>query len=88
VCRQNGNGPFDIAEAETELSEGAFIEFSGPPYALIKITKYIMLFVLTALVASLLLGGLPLDGISVLWSLLKILAVPCCLSLSGTPIPG
>jgi NADH:ubiquinone oxidoreductase subunit H len=41
--------PFDIAEAETELSEGAFIEFSGPPYATDKLTKYIMLFVLPAL---------------------------------------
>jgi NADH-quinone oxidoreductase subunit H len=76
-----GMVPFDIAEAETELAEGAFIEFSGPPYALIRITKYIMLFVLTALVASLFLGGLPLSGISVLWSLLKILAVALLLVL-------
>jgi NADH-quinone oxidoreductase subunit H len=81
VQAKMGMVPFDIAEAETELAEGAFIEFSGPPYALIKITKYIMLFVLTALVASLLLGGLPLGGISVLWSLLKILAVALLLVL-------
>lgn len=73
--------PFDIAEAETELSEGAFIEFSGPPYAIIKFTKYIMLFVLPALAGALLLGGLPVGGISVLWSLLKILAVVLLLTL-------
>ena len=81
VQAKMGMVPFDIAEAETELSEGAFIEFSGPPYALIKITKYIMLFVLTALVAVLLLGGLPVDGISLLWSLLKILSVALLLVL-------
>ena len=73
--------PFDIAEAETELSEGAFIEFSGPPYAIIKFTKYIMLFILPALAGVLLLGGLPLEGISLLWSLLKILAVVLLLTL-------
>ena len=76
-----GMVPFDIAEAETELSEGTFIEFSGPPYAIIKFTKYIMLFVLPALVGVLLLGGLPVTGISVLWSLLKILAVVLLLTL-------
>lgn len=76
-----GMVPFDIAEAETELSEGTFIEFAGPPYAIIKFTKYIMLFVLPALVGVLLLGGLPVTGISVLWSLLKILAVVLLLTL-------
>ncbi len=76
-----GMVPFDIAEAETELSEGTFIEYSGPPYALIKFTKYIMLLVLPALAAAFLLGGLPLTGISILWSLLKILAVVLLLTL-------
>lgn len=73
--------PFDVAEAETELSEGAFIEFSGPPYAIIKLTKYILFFVLPALAGVLLLGGLPLSGISILWTLLKILAVVILLTL-------
>ncbi len=76
-----GMVPFDIAEAETELSEGAFIEFSGPPYALIKFTKYIMLLVLPALAGALLLGGLPFAGMSIMWSLLKILAVVILLTL-------
>jgi len=73
--------PFDIAEAETELSEGAFIEFSGPPYGLIKITKYIMFFILPSLAGVLLLGGLSFTGISALWSVLKILAVVILLTL-------
>lgn len=76
-----GMVPFDIGEAETELSEGAFIEFSGPPYALIKLTKYIMLFTLPALAGVLLLGGLYFTGISAVWSLLKIIAVVLLLTL-------
>ncbi len=76
-----GMVPFDIAEAETELSEGAFIEFSGPPYALIKLTKYIMLLVLPALAGAMLLGGLHFGGLSGLWSVLKILAVVLLLTL-------
>jgi NADH-quinone oxidoreductase subunit H len=73
--------PFDIAEAETELSEGAFIEFSGPPYAIIKTTKYIMLLVMPVLAGGLLLGGLPFTGMSALWSVLKILGVVLLLTL-------
>lgn len=73
--------PFDIAEAETELAEGAFIEFSGPPYGIIKITKYIMFFILPALAGLLLMGGLPVGGMSLLWSVLKILAVVLLLTL-------
>ncbi|MFO7922910.1 MAG: complex I subunit 1 family protein [Bacteroidales bacterium] len=76
-----GMVPFDIAEAETELSEGAFIEYSGPPYAMIKFTKYIMLFVLPSLAGAMLLGGLPFSGMSVLWSVLKIVAVVLLLTL-------
>jgi NADH-quinone oxidoreductase subunit H len=76
-----GMVPFDIGEAETELSEGAFIEFSGPPYALIKLTKYIMLFTLPALAGVLLLGGFYFTGISAVWSLLKIIAVVLLLTL-------
>ena len=40
--------PFDMPEAEAEITEGIFIEFSGSAFALIKLTKYIMLFVLPA----------------------------------------
>ena len=31
-----GKQPFDIAEAEQELLEGPFLEYSGPNYALFK----------------------------------------------------
>ncbi|MBP7850900.1 MAG: NADH-quinone oxidoreductase subunit H, partial [Lentimicrobiaceae bacterium] len=73
--------PFDIAEAETELAEGTFIEYSGPPYAIIKLTKFIMLFILPAFATGLLMGGLSLQGWGILWSVLKLLGVVLLLTL-------
>ena len=35
--------PFDMPEAEAEITEGIFIEYSGAAYAMIKLAKYIML---------------------------------------------
>mgnify|MGYP006285009851 CR=1 FL=1 len=73
--------PFDIAEAETELAEGAFIEYSGPAYALIKLTKYILFFVLPAFAIVLLLGGFNFSGIDILWSVLKIILMVLLITL-------
>jgi len=73
--------PFDIAEAETEINHGSFIEYSGAPYAMIVLTKYIMLFTLPAFVAVLLLGGLSIEGIGIIYSILKILGVVILLTL-------
>jgi NADH-quinone oxidoreductase subunit H len=76
-----GLTPFDIAEAETEINHGAFIEYSGTPYALVVLTKYIMLFILPAFLGILLMGGLNFSGIGILYSLLKILAVVLLITL-------
>jgi NADH-quinone oxidoreductase subunit H len=67
--------PFDLAEAETEIAEGVFMEYSGTAYAIIKLTKYILLFILPVFVAEILLGGIAFTGINILWSVLKILFV-------------
>jgi NADH-quinone oxidoreductase subunit H len=67
--------PFDMAEAETEINHGSFIEYSGSAYALIKLTKYIMLFILPVFLCTLLLGGFRLDGLHILWSVLKVLGI-------------
>jgi NADH-quinone oxidoreductase subunit H len=50
--------PFDMPEAETELSGGALIEYSGPPLALFKLTRAMMLFTMPVLLVVLFLGGL------------------------------
>jgi NADH-quinone oxidoreductase subunit H len=73
--------PFDMAEAETEINHGSFIEYSGTPYALIKLTKYIMLFTLPAFVIALFMKGFNLSGIGILWTILKVLAVVLILTL-------
>jgi NADH-quinone oxidoreductase subunit H len=73
--------PFDMPEAEAEITEGIFIEFSGPAYALIKLTKYIMFFILPAFLAALLMNGFRFDGIHIVWAILKILAIVTILTL-------
>jgi len=50
--------PFDMPEAETELSGGALIEYSGPPLAMFKITRAMMLFTLPVWLLVLFFGGL------------------------------
>ena len=73
--------PFDMPEAEAEITEGIFIEYSGGAYALIKLTKYIMFFVLPVFLIAILMNGFRLDGINILWAVLKILAVVLLITL-------
>jgi NADH-quinone oxidoreductase subunit H len=73
--------PFDMPEAEAEITEGIFIEYSGAPYALIKLTKSMMLLILPAFIVAMLLGGFKPGGINILWSVLKMLAVILLITL-------
>lgn len=73
--------PFDMAEAETEINHGVFIEYSGAAYALIKLAKYMMFLILPSLIVAILLGGFRLDGIHFLWSILKVLGIVLLLTL-------
>lgn len=73
--------PFDIAEAETEINHGSFIEYSGTALALIVLTKYIMLFTLPAFVCVIFFGGFNLAGIGILYSILKIVGVVLLITL-------
>ncbi|MCX6330564.1 MAG: NADH-quinone oxidoreductase subunit H [Bacteroidia bacterium] len=73
--------PFDMPEAEAEITEGIFIEYSGAAYAMIKLTKYIMFFILPAFLIALLMNGFKLEGIGILWAVLKVLAVVLALTL-------
>lgn len=73
--------PFDMPEAEAEITEGIFIEYSGAAYAMIKLTKYLMLFILPAFLIALLMSGFRLEGIHILWAIIKVLAVVLILTL-------
>jgi NADH-quinone oxidoreductase subunit H len=79
--------PFDMPEAEAEITEGIFIEYSGPPYAFIKATKYIMLFILPAFIIALLMNGFNLSGINILWAVLKVIGVVLLITLIRNTSP-
>lgn len=76
-----GMVPFDMAEAETEITAGMFIEYSGFSYALVKLTRYILLFILPSFLVILFLGGFQWNGTGIIWSVLKLLAVVLVLTL-------
>ena len=73
--------PFDMPEAEAEITEGIFIEYSGAAYAMVKLTKHIMLFILPAFLVALLMNGFRLEGIGILWAILKVLSIVLLLTL-------
>jgi len=54
--------PFDSPEADGELSGGIFIEYSGPPLAMFKLTRAMMLFTMPVFLVVLYAGGWIVDG--------------------------
>lgn len=63
--------PFDIPEAETEIMSGPFIEYSGTPLAIFRLTKAMMLFILPVFVVIMFMGGIDVGVPSVFWGILK-----------------
>ncbi|MBT8039477.1 MAG: NADH-quinone oxidoreductase subunit H, partial [Gammaproteobacteria bacterium] len=49
--------PFDMPEAETELTGGVLIEYSGPPLGVFKLTRAMMLFTMPVFLVLLFFGG-------------------------------
>lgn len=60
ICMQAKLGlvPFDIAEAETEISAGTYIEYSGAPLAVFKLTRCMLLFVVPMFLVISFMGGI------------------------------
>lgn len=67
--------PFDIPEAETEIQAGPFIEYSGPPLAVFKLTKAMLLFLLPVFLITIYWGGFNPGGLSSSWSVVKHLVI-------------
>lgn len=67
--------PFDIPEAETEIVSGPLIEYSGAGLAIFKLTKNMLLFILPFFLIIIFMGGLRMDGIHLLYGILKVVGV-------------
>jgi len=67
--------PFHIPEAETEIVEGPFMEYSGPLLAFWKLSQGMMYVIYPAMLVILFLGGFHWTGIGILYSVLKYLLI-------------
>ena len=67
--------PFDMPEAETEITSGPYIEYSGKLLAIFKLTKAIMLFAIPVFLITLYFGGLRLTPEGLLKNVLQYTAI-------------
>ena len=67
--------PFDIAEAETEIMSGPFVEYSGPPLGVFYMTKAMLFAILPAFLVTVFWGGFGPGVTGWLLGILKYLVV-------------
>ena len=68
--------PFDMPEAETEIMSGAYIEYSGAPLAVLKLTKAMMLFTLPVFFITVFWSGMHFNSIAgAVYSILKYIVI-------------
>ena len=67
--------PFDIPEAETEISGGVLIEYSGTGLAIYRLMKNMLMFTVPFFLIIVFMGGLRFDGIHLLYGGLKYIGL-------------
>ncbi|MBU1290615.1 NADH-quinone oxidoreductase subunit H [bacterium] len=67
--------PFDIPEAETEIAGGPLIEYSGSGLAIYRLMKNMLMFTVPFFLIIVFIGGLRLDGIHLLYGVLKYIGL-------------
>ncbi|HZU13150.1 MAG TPA: NADH-quinone oxidoreductase subunit NuoH [Chloroflexota bacterium] len=65
---ETNRAPFDLVEAEQELIGGYFTEYGGMRWGLYMLAEYINMLTVSALVATLFLGGWIGIGTGILWT--------------------
>jgi len=73
--------PFDIAEAETEIMSGPYVEYSGAPLAMFYLTRAMLFATLPLFLITIFWGGVRLSGLGPLWAILKYLLIVVLLVL-------
>lgn len=70
-----GAVPFDIAEAETEIMGGVFVEYSGHPLALIHLTRAMLLAILPATLVTVFWGGFGPGPLGLVLGVVKLVVI-------------
>ncbi len=73
--------PFDVAEAETEITGGPLVEYSGPGLAVYRLSKNMLFVALPLFLVVMFLGGIPLSSLGIVYGALKLILVIALLTV-------